>query len=382
MLRRMSVSSLSALLAGLLCLSGMRTVAQSAPLDSIMPVRGFCIGAPRPAGVDSFVHFIHDALAPRKVNTLFILIDYHYQFKSHPELTDSFALSLADVKKIVHACAQEKIRIIPQINMLGHQGWEEHPGKLLQVYPQFDETPWVKNPVHYVWPNDDNLYCRSYCPLYPGIHDVLFAVIDEICDAFESTAFHAGMDEVFYIGEPKCPRCGGRDPAVLFAGEVKTLHDHLASKGRELWIWGDRLIDGKTTGIGEWEASYNNTYRAIDLIPKDVVICDWHYDRPDQTAPYFALKGFRVVTCPWRIARSGVAQVDDMARYRDQSTPEMKQRFLGIVETTWINSEGFINGYYSPAPAVSPSHNDHHAYAASIVDCFKQVFHRIDALGQ
>jgi len=53
----------------------------------------------------------------------------------------------------------------------------------------------------------------------------------------------------------------GAGPSVLFAGEVRTIHDHLAQKGRELWIWGDRLIDGKTTGIGEWEASYNNTYR-------------------------------------------------------------------------------------------------------------------------
>src|SRR5579872_6531014 len=88
-------------------------------LDSILPVRGFCIGAPRPAGVDSFVHFIQNDLAPRKVNTLFLLIDYHYQFKSHPELTDSFALSNADVKKIVRACAQHNIRIIPQINLLG-----------------------------------------------------------------------------------------------------------------------------------------------------------------------------------------------------------------------------------------------------------------------
>src|SRR5580658_6762853 len=75
-------------------------------LDSILPVRGFCIDIPRPAGVDSFVRFIHDELAPRKVNTLFMLVDYHYQFKSHPELTDTLALSSAEVKKIVKACAQ------------------------------------------------------------------------------------------------------------------------------------------------------------------------------------------------------------------------------------------------------------------------------------
>ena len=84
-------------------------------LDSILPVRGFCIDVPRPAGLDSFVRFINDELAPRKVNTLFLLVDYHYQFRTHPELIDSFALSNADVKRIVKACAQHKIRIIPQI---------------------------------------------------------------------------------------------------------------------------------------------------------------------------------------------------------------------------------------------------------------------------
>jgi hypothetical protein len=64
-----------------------------------------------------------------------------------------------------------------------------------------------------------------------------------------------------------------------------------------MWIWGDRLLDGKTTGMGEWEGSYN-TYRAIDMIPKDVVICDWHYNRADKTSVYFAMKGLRVITCP------------------------------------------------------------------------------------
>ncbi len=203
---------------------------------------------------------------------------------------------------------------------------------------------------------------------------MLFEVIDEICDAFESTAFHAGMDEIFYLGESKCPRCGGRDPADLFAGEVQAIHDHLALKNRELWIWGDRLIDGKTTGIGEWEASYNNTYRAVDLIPKDVVICDWHYERPDQTAVYFAMKGFRVVTCPWRISQPGVTQVDDMVRFRNSSTPEMKPRFLGIVETTWSSTQSFINGYYGIGPKRPGQQN-------TAWQCFKDVFQRIDSLG-
>lgn len=348
-------------------------------LDSVMPIRGFCIDAPRSNGVDSFVHFINAELAPRKVNTLFLLIDYRYQFKSHPELADSGALSIAEVKKIVRACQQNKIRIIPQINLLGHQGWEQKPGKLLVAYPEFDETPWVKNPEHYVWPNDDNLYCRSYCPLHPKVHEVLFAVIDELCDAFETDAFHGGMDEVFYIGESKCPRCGGMDKSVLFANEVRIIHDHLAQKGRELWIWGDRLIDGKTTGIGEWEASYNNTYRAIDMIPKDVVICDWHYERSDKTAVYFAMKGFRIVTCPWRRSESGIEQVNDIVNFRQQSTAEMKPRFYGIVETTWSSTQSFLNGFYGNTANQRPGRDrdpNHTAWK-----CFRDIYQKIDSLG-
>ena len=342
-------------------------------LDSLLPVRGFCIDPPRPSGIDSFVRFIDQELAPRKVNTLIVQIEYHYQFKSHPELTDSFALSTADVKKIVSVCRKNNIRLIPQIDLLGHQSWANHIGKLLLVYPQFSETPDIKMPEKYVWPNPDNLYCLSYCPLHPDLHPVLFDVIDELCDVFESDAFHAGMDEVFIIGDEKCPRCGGKDKAVLFAGEVRTIHDHLHQKGREMWIWGDRLLDGKTTGLGEWEASLNNTYPAIDLIPKDVLICDWHYERADKTAVYFSMKGFRVVTCPWRQPATAIIQIHDMLAFRRESAPEMKTRFLGIMETIWMRNSLFMNGYYANPSSADPNEN-------TPWNCFRQMYDTIGKL--
>ena len=321
-------------------------VQAQATLDSLMPVRGFAIAAPTSHNLDSFVVFINKVLAPNKVNTLILRIDFRYEFKSQPELVDKGALSHAEVKKIVAAAKKEGIRIIPQVNLLGHQSWAESLGKLLQVYPQFDETPWVKIPETYKWPNEDGLYCKSYCPLHPDVHKVVFDVVDEICEVFETDAFHAGMDEVFYIGEEKCPRCGGLDKAELFAGEVRKIRDHLAQKGRKLWIWGDRLLDGKTTGLGMWEASFNNTHRAIDMIPKDVVICDWHYERPDKTAVYFAMKGFDVITCTWRKPDVAVQQAADMIAFRKESPKDMKGRFLGVMETVWSPVTPFFNGYY------------------------------------
>lgn len=352
--------------------NSQQTADKQAGIDDLIPVRGFCIAAPSPSGVDEFVKFINEELAPRKVNTLILRVDYNYKFTSHPELSDSVALTKKEVRKIVDVCTKNGISIIPQINLLGHQSWAGKVGNLLRVYPEFDETPNVKMPEKYVWPNADGLYCKSYCPLHPGVHKIVFELMDEICDVFEAKAFHAGMDEVFYIGEKQCPRCGGLDKAELFAGEVRTLRDHLAEKNRKLWMWGDRLIDGKTTGIGEWEGSYNNTHRAVDLIPKDVMICDWHYERPDQTPVLFAMKGIDVVTCPWRNPSNAVLQVQDMVRFREHSTKVMKPHFQGMVQTVWSGAGQFLDSFYGRRK----EENENNPVA-----CFKALFGELEKTG-
>jgi len=315
-------------------------------VDETLPVKGFCIAAPRPAGIDRFVTFIDEELGPNQVNTLILRVDWNYQYTSHPELKDPVALSQVDVKMLVDICRKHEINLVPQINLLGHQSWAETAYSLITVYPEFDETPHVKMPEDYSWPNPDGLYCKSYCPSHPDVHDVVFALVDEICAVFEASHFHAGMDEVFYIGHDSCPRCAGRDKAELFAGEVNKIRNHLAQSNRTLMIWGDRLIDGKTTGMGMWEASYNNTHRAIDLIAKDVFICDWHYERPEQSAIYFAMKGFHVATCPYNKAHIADQQIDDMIHLREFANPSLKPRYQGIIQTIWSGAESFMRRYY------------------------------------
>lgn len=342
-------------------------------VDTIIPTRGFCISAPRPVNLDRFITFINDELAPRLVNTLILRVDYNYQYKSHPELKDSIALSYDQVKQIVSACKKNNIKLIPQINLLGHQSWANKTYNLLKVYPQFDETPEITMPQTYAWPNADSLYCKSYCPLHPDLHKIVFELVDEICDVFESTAFHAGLDEVFYIGSDKCPRCGGKDKATLFAGEVKLIRDHLAQKNRVLWMWGDRLIDGKTTGMGIWEASNSNTFKAIDLIPRDVVICDWHYERAEQTPVYFALKGFNVLSCPWRKPQVALGQIDDLLNFRAHSSWVMKSRYQGIVQTVWSNEGIFLDGFYGDKA-------DEQGGTNTPWNCFKMTFDKINKL--
>ncbi|GAA4446797.1 family 20 glycosylhydrolase [Ravibacter arvi] len=340
--------------------------------DSTSVVRGFCIAAPTPAEFKRFTRFVEEELVTRKVNTLILRVDFNYQYKRHPELVDTQALSESQIRQLVKLCKAGGINLIPQINLLGHQSWAGQLGKLLAVYPQFDETPHVKMPEKYAWPNPDGLYCKSYCPLHPDVHGVVFELVDELMEVFETKDFHAGLDEVFYIGDDKCPRCGGRDKAELFAGEVTKISNHLRTKGRTLWLWGDRLLDGKQTGLGMWEASMNNTHRAVDLIPKDVVVCDWHYERAEATATYLAMKGLPVITCPWDKPQVAQAQFEQMVSFRKNSNSALAGRYLGMMQTIWTGAGSFMDAFYKPETA-----NDR---LKGQVECFKKLFESLNTL--
>jgi hypothetical protein len=309
---------------------------------SLLPVRGLYLGAPKPGDVPLVVSFIRDALPKEGVNVLVMEFDYRYAYASHPEVVDSDALSKSDVKAIVAACHAAGVRLIPLINLLGHQSWAAQTFGLLRAHPEFDETPGK-------YPNNQGIYCRSYCPLHPDVHKVVFDLMDELADVCEADAIHVGMDEVFILADPNCPRCGTRNRAEVFAQEVRTLHDHLAQSHREMWMWGDRFLDGSVTGVGEWEGSQNGTASAINLVPRDIVICDWHYDSAPPTAAFFAVEGFRVVYAPWRKRDVAQAELDQVRSVRMHADAVTAPRMLGVLQTTWGSASGFIKAYNGDA---------------------------------
>jgi hypothetical protein len=95
-----------------------------------------------------------------------------------------------------------------------------------------------------------------------------------------------------------------------------------------------------------WEASMNQTHRAVDMIPKDVVINDWHYERADPSAAYFAMKGFRVVTCPYRQPDVGLKQLEMMLTFRETATNAMRDRYAGMLQTIWSSAGDFMDQFY------------------------------------
>ena len=258
------------------------------------------------------------------VNALIVEVDYNFQFASHPELNALGAITKEQARSFADLCRANGIRPIPSLNCLGHQSWAAHTAPLLAKHPELDETPGK-------YPNNGGIYCRSWCPLNPDTSRIVFPLIDELIDAFAADAFHVGMDEVFIMASDDCPRCKGKDPAELFAKQVNDLHEHLV-KGRkvQMLMWADRLLDAKAMGYSKWEASTNGTAAAADLIPRDIILCDWHYERQAEykSVPFLLKKGFRVWPAGWHDVQAAEALLDFSLAQKDA-------KMLGYLSTTW-----------------------------------------------
>jgi len=263
-------------------------------------------------------------LAKIGVNVLVIEVDYNYAYASHPELRGPKPITRERARTLAETCREYGIRPIPQFQCLGHQSWSITTFPLLVRYPQFDETPGQ-------FLGNEGIYCRSWCPQHPDVNPIVFGLFDELIDVFEADALHVGMDEVFLIGSEHCPRCKGHDPGKLFAKAVNDYHSHICrERGVEMLMWGDRLLDSASTGYGKWEAAENQTHTAINMIPKDIVICDWHYTLRDcyPSIPLFLEKGFRVWPSGWKEVEATEALIDASQQYKTE-------RMLGHLCTTW-----------------------------------------------
>lgn len=184
------------------------------------------------------------------------------------------------------------------IQCLGHQGWGGSRSALLAAYPEFDETPLT--PLTVEWPD---IFCRSWCPLHPEVNSIVFDLLDELIEAFSAKTIHIGMDEVYEIASEQCSRCRGKNRADLFTKAVKDMYQHITmTHGLEMMMWGDRLIDAERFGYDNCEGDTFGTYHAIDRLPKDIIILDWHYDERIQGYPtpgHFMEKGYRVMPACW-----------------------------------------------------------------------------------
>ena len=290
--------------------------------------------------VDLAVHH----LIPMGYDTFIAEIGHNVITRSHPEIAGG-TVTIDEVKTAADTIRANGAQLIPLFNCFGHQGWKSDRNGLLRAYPEYDETPEFPDGC-----DSTEINTPAWCGAKHGIYDIVLPVIDELIDASGCKYFHCGMDEVFFMS--RCPACRDIPRPQLMADNVRILHDHLASRGVRMMMWGDRLIDSKLNFGHEWESDIYGTYEAVDMIPKDIIITDWHYDYDEfPSVNMFIEKGFDVMPATFMSQHNAIAMyrlVYGTGRPGEHPLVE-NEHVPGMVVTNWIGgrSSREIDGIFT-----------------------------------
>jgi hypothetical protein len=283
------------------------------------------------------VQYIKEGLAPLGVNTLVLEFNPGYDFKCFPELSNG-TFGRADAQQVAAAAKECGIRIAPLFMCLGHQGWRFERNTLLTAHPEFDETPDVpEDGVHDNTPNQ-KFYCHSWCASNDDVYKYVFPMMDEIMADFGADCLHVGMDETFSLAEESCPRCRGKERAELFARTVGILHDHIVKeKGWQMMMWADRLNNAAEFGYHAWEGDTLGIWKAVDKIPKDILLAAWHYEMNEKGFPGIGSmleKGFTVIPASWKELKQTRFLLDEALKQKSLAKGANGQ-MAGMMVTNW-----------------------------------------------
>lgn len=124
-------------------------------------------------------------------------------------------------------------------------------------------------------------------------------------------------------------------PAELFLQDVTRVHNYLKQRGVATWMWGDMLISPaefpnmNAVGLDGLVDGYSKDLRS--RLPKDIVICDWHYF-PDKEYPSldaFQHDGFRVIAATWENEEA----IGSFTKYAKTHNA------YGVMDTIWYNTK-------------------------------------------
>jgi len=288
--------------------------------------RGVQEFVPVPAEVDPFCAHITNTLGRIGVRQLMIRFAYHYEFKSHPECRQGNALSEAQVRQIRTACEAAGIELIPGMNLFGHQHKEGGTFGMVGAHPEFSEARGTTN---------ESPHTRCLCARNKEANRMAADLLSELAGVCGAKRVHIGCDEVDAIG--LCDLCKGAPMAELYAEWVNGLARGLKKRGLGVMMWGDMMLDTRDYWEDDMkEESYDmrsqESIGAIDLIDRDITICDWQYyaKREYRSFERFAKRGFKVIVCPWNYRGTKAAEtLFAFAKKHDHG------QILGFLLTAW-----------------------------------------------
>jgi hypothetical protein len=265
-----------------------------------------------------YLQLIKKVLAPMKINTIVLECEYG-EWKSQPNLNNDWTMTQEEIKTLLRTAKENFIDVYPLIQSFGHAEWAFQRGNNLDI---------AEDPQH----------PYAFCPSNPRTYSFLFSIYNEALNLFQKPAiFHIGADEVEMIGRfpnPNCPNgCGKKDNVTLYVEHIKKLYDYLSQRGCKVMLWGDEMLAPGEAGDATHAQSKQEAEAKRRLLPKDIIIADWHYNPFDDypSIGIFKQAGFNnVIACTW---------------YKPQNIYKFaqsayKQGAMGLLQTTWA---GFYN---------------------------------------
>lgn len=266
-------------------------------------------------------------------NTLILEVDNVVQLNSHPELAKPNALTTQQLQELISLAKNSGLEVIPDFQTMGHQDY-----LFAKTYPDLVE-------------NHEQPY--AYCPSNPKTYTILFEIYDELIELFKPKYFHIGHDEILdfqhnhkQIGY--CEQCKNTPPDQLLAKDISKIYDYLKSKNVQTMIWGDMFLAKEqfppTPGRAYFGGEPDNTWNAINLIPKDIIVCDWQYGSDRDPRPeypslgFFITKGFRTIGTVWY-------NPDNIRDFTMAAESQQSPQMSGMIISTWcaVNKDSFEN---------------------------------------
>lgn len=276
--------------------------------------RAWHLAGPLASELEIYREFI-DFLALLKYDTICFEVNDKLQYDRHPEIARADAPTKAQLQELAEYARERQFRVFPQLATFAHFGYVL--GK-----PQWR---------HLAEAEETTLGHRSlfnYCPSHPETYPLVFDLMEELIEVFGGEYFHIGHDEATFDDIGTCPRCKGQDPAELFTADVIRLHDWLAERGMRTLMWGDMYLPSHN-------GMKYGTAALTDRLPKDILICDWHYSANydfDASLTYWEEHGFEALGCPWYEPQNvwGFAQAVH------------EHGVVGLMGTTWSSVGGAV----------------------------------------
>jgi hypothetical protein len=254
---------------------------------------------------------IERVIARYKMNHVVLQSDYT-RWQTDPKIWTDISVPKEQLAEYVRTARENQVEPIPLVMSLGHMEWMFKNQRNLDL-AEDPETPY------------------AYSVTNPKTYQFIHSVYDEALAIFGSKWLHIGHDEVAMRGRyPHRDVAKEWGPEKLFLYDANRQHDWLAAKDVGTMMWGDVLLSREESSDNAANAdSAEQSARMREAIPKDTVICDWHYT-PTDPANYKSLRvfrdaGFRTIACTWHTPNN-IYTFAEAARLYGA---------WGLLQTTW-----------------------------------------------